>query len=74
MKSKPAYVHLGDGGNRRQRRATLRAGAKGRGALLLEVTYWPWSAASVEGMWTAFKEFAERNEYTIVGSSRDKYE
>jgi hypothetical protein len=68
---KPAYVKWKGRWNGQERRAELRAGAKGHGALIQIVNYWPHSGPSMEAADRAFAFAAAQAGYTIVDSDRN---
>lgn len=69
---KPAFIRWYGKQNGQERRATLRAGAKGEGKVLQVVNYWPHSGPSIEQAYKIFSEVAERQGYAIAGTDRDQ--
>lgn len=70
--SKPAFIKWNGRRNGQERRAELRAGEKGAGAVLQVVNYWPHSGPSIDAADRIFSEVAEREGYEIVGGDRDE--
>jgi hypothetical protein len=69
---KPAFIKWYGKQNGQERRATLRAGAKGQGKVIQVVNYWPDSGPSMDAADRIFTEVAAREGYTIVGTDRDE--
>lgn len=69
---KSAFIKWHGQRNGQERRATLRAGAKGTGRVLRVVNYWPESHGSVDAAYSIFQAAAHNEGYTIVGSDRDE--
>lgn len=65
---KPAYIKWYGTRNGQERRAELRAGARGTGKVIQVVNYWPDSSASWDAADRVFSEVAAREGYEIVGS------
>lgn len=64
---KQARINWNGARNGNERKAYLRAGAKGKGRVIQVVVYWPDSYRSVEGAERIFAEVAEREGYQIIG-------
>jgi hypothetical protein len=69
---KKAYIKWHGKQTGQERRAELRGGAKGTGAVIQVVNYWPHSGSSVDAAYDIFQEVAEREGYEIVGTDRDE--
>ena len=72
MNGKPAFIKWYGKQNGQERRAELRAGARGQGKVLQVVNYWPHSGPSMESADRIFDEVAARDGYVVVASDRDQ--
>ena len=52
--------------NGREKKWTLRMGKTGRGKEIASVTYWPWSAASIDAAERVIRAAARRHEVEVI--------
>lgn len=71
---KPAFIKWYGKQNGQERKATLRAGAKGKGKTLHTINYWPNSSLSREKTYDLFIKAADYLGYQIVDTDRNTNE
>lgn len=68
---KPAYIRWNGPRNGTTRRASLRAGATGKGRVLRSVTYWTMDAASTKRALEVLEAAAAQEGFIIVANDQE---